>query len=150
MSATWDFFQTMHHPLKTNFHIRKNNYASCVSMIMMLNYMVCCVYAEVVYLMKHPWEISCSLMLSIWFIGISNLLVHVHSWALRLGLWFRLHQFLAAASVYHYIHCYMRRLNKNYILQSSIIGQIGHCIGGNLNIHIWAWSPSPSIQVGRL
>ena len=32
----------------------------------------------------------------------------------------------------------------------GIIGQIGHCMGGNFNIHIWAWSASPSVQVGRL
>ena len=25
----------------------------------------------------------------------------------------------------------------------SIIWQIGYCIGGNFNIHIWAWSASP-------
>ena len=30
------------------------------------------------------------------------------------------------------------------------IGQIGHCIGGNFNIHIWAWSVIPSVQEGRL
>ena len=29
-----------------------------------------------------------------------------------------------------------------------IIWQIGYCIGGNLNIHIWAWSASPYVQVG--
>ena len=30
-----------------------------------------------------------------------------------------------------------------------IIGQIGYCMGGNFNIHIWAWSACPSIQVGE-
>ena len=25
-----------------------------------------------------------------------------------------------------------------------------YCIGGNFNIHIWAWLASPSVQVGRL
>ena len=29
---------------------------------------------------------------------------------------------------------------------TSIIGQIGHCIGGNFYIHIWAWSDSPSVR----
>ena len=28
-------------------------------------------------------------------------------------------------------------------------GQIGHCIGGNFNIQIWAWSADPSVQVRR-
>ena len=40
-------------------------------------------------------------------------------------------------------------INAVYV-NVSIIGQIGHCIGGNFNIHIWAWSVSPSVQVGRL
>ena len=31
----------------------------------------------------------------------------------------------------------------------SIARQMGHCMGGNFNIHIWAWSASPSVQVGR-
>ena len=31
----------------------------------------------------------------------------------------------------------------------SIVRQMGHCMGGNFNIHIWAWSASPSVQVGR-
>ena len=31
-----------------------------------------------------------------------------------------------------------------------IIRQIGHCIGGNLNIHIRAWSASSFVQVGGL
>ena len=31
-----------------------------------------------------------------------------------------------------------------------IIRQIGHCIGGNFNIHTWTWSVSQSVQVGRL
>ena len=31
-----------------------------------------------------------------------------------------------------------------------IARQMGHCMGGNFNIHIWAWSASPSVQVGRL
>ena len=35
-------------------------------------------------------------------------------------------------------------------MQKHIIRQIGHCIGGNFNIHIWAWSASLSAQVGRL
>ena len=30
-----------------------------------------------------------------------------------------------------------------------IVRQMGHCMGGNFNIHIWAWSASPSVQVGR-
>ena len=30
-----------------------------------------------------------------------------------------------------------------------VFGQIGHCIDGNFNIHIWAWSASPSVQVGK-
>ena len=34
--------------------------------------------------------------------------------------------------------------------RTYIIGQIGRCIGGSFNIHIWAWSASPSVQVGRL
>ena len=29
------------------------------------------------------------------------------------------------------------RLKFDYLVE-SIIGQIGHCIGGNFNIHIWA------------
>ena len=29
------------------------------------------------------------------------------------------------------------------------IGQMGYYIGGNFNIHIGAWSASPSVQVGR-
>ena len=29
-------------------------------------------------------------------------------------------------------------------------GQIGDFIGGNFNIHIWAWSASPCVQVGIL
>ena len=33
--------------------------------------------------------------------------------------------------------------------KGGIIGQIGHCIGGNFNTHIWAWSASPSVQVGK-
>ena len=28
--------------------------------------------------------------------------------------------------------------------------QIGYGLGGNFNIHIWAWSASPYVQVGRL
>ena len=35
-------------------------------------------------------------------------------------------------------------------MQKHIIRQIGHCIGGNFNIHNWAWSASLSAQVGRL
>ena len=31
-----------------------------------------------------------------------------------------------------------------------IIRQIGHWMGGNFNIHILAWSASPSVEVGRL
>ena len=33
---------------------------------------------------------------------------------------------------------------------NGIVRQMGHCMGGNFNIHIWAWSASPSVQVGRL
>ena len=51
----------------------------------------------------------------------------------------------------------IQRLNKfseenkrRLFVYNSIIGQIGHCISGNFNIHIWAWSASPSVQVGRL
>ena len=29
-------------------------------------------------------------------------------------------------------------------------GLTGHCIGGNLNIPIWTWSVSLSVQIGRL
>ena len=46
----------------------------------------------------------------------------------------------------------LARKNVIFILlsmKSSIIRQIGHCIGGNFNIHIWAWSDSPSVQIGR-
>ena len=32
----------------------------------------------------------------------------------------------------------------------DIARQMGHRMGGNFNIHIWAWSASPSVQVGRL
>ena len=32
---------------------------------------------------------------------------------------------------------------------ACIVRQMGHCMGGNFNIHIWAWSASPSVQVGR-
>ena len=32
---------------------------------------------------------------------------------------------------------------------AGIARQMGHCMGGNFNIHIWAWSASPSVQVGR-
>ena len=40
------------------------------------------------------------------------------------------------------------QLNK--VIGSSVTGQIGHCKGGNfLNIHICAWSASPSAQVGN-
>ena len=31
-------------------------------------------------------------------------------------------------------------------MSTCIIGQIGHCIGGNFNIHIWAWPASPSVS----
>ena len=34
----------------------------------------------------------------------------------------------------------------NSLKDGYIIGHIDHCIGGNF----WAWSASPSIQVGRL
>ena len=34
--------------------------------------------------------------------------------------------------------------------RSNIARQLGYCMGGNFNIHIWAWSASPSVQVGRL
>ena len=36
------------------------------------------------------------------------------------------------------------------LLKGYIIRHIGHCIGGNFSVHIWAWLASPSIQVGRL
>ena len=42
------------------------------------------------------------------------------------------------------------RQNKTCNGHTRIIGQIGHCTGSNFNIHIWAWSASPSLQVGRL
>ena len=32
-------------------------------------------------------------------------------------------------------------------MSPSIVRQMGHCMGGNFNIHIWAWSASPSVQV---
>ena len=35
------------------------------------------------------------------------------------------------------------------VLLGWIILQIGYCIGGSFNIHSWAWSASPSVQVGR-
>ena len=35
-------------------------------------------------------------------------------------------------------------------LIGSIARQMGHCMGVNFNIHIWAWSASPSVQVGGL
>ena len=38
---------------------------------------------------------------------------------------------------------------ENAIVLSDIIRQIGHCIGGNINIHIWAWTASPSVRIGR-
>ena len=41
-------------------------------------------------------------------------------------------------------------LFEQAFIMTFIIGQIGYCIGGNFNIHIWAWSASPSVQVGRL
>ena len=34
--------------------------------------------------------------------------------------------------------------------QITIARQMGHCMGVNFNIHIWAWSASPSVQVGGL
>ena len=37
-------------------------------------------------------------------------------------------------------------VGKSYMY---IVRQMGHCMGGNFNIHIWAWSASPSVQVGR-
>ena len=37
----------------------------------------------------------------------------------------------------------------SFILNTCIVRQMGHCMGGNFNIHIWAWSASPSVQVGR-
>ena len=36
------------------------------------------------------------------------------------------------------------------ILSKGIIGQIGHCIDGNFNIHIWAWSASPRATIAHL
>ena len=35
------------------------------------------------------------------------------------------------------------------VIFRGIARQMGHCMGGNFNIHIWAWSASPSVQVGR-
>ena len=43
-----------------------------------------------------------------------------------------------------------KSLNDVALVLTGIIQQIGHCIGGNFNIHIWAWSASSSVQVGRL
>ena len=40
-------------------------------------------------------------------------------------------------------------INAVYV-NVSIIVQIGHYMGGTFNIHIWAWSASPPVQVGRL
>ena len=40
------------------------------------------------------------------------------------------------------------RISNNFL--SYIARQMGHCMGGNFNIHIWACSASPSVQVGRL
>ena len=37
-----------------------------------------------------------------------------------------------------------------FLIGSDIIWQIGYCIGGSFNIHIWVWSASPSVQLGRL
>ena len=37
-----------------------------------------------------------------------------------------------------------------YITWACIARQMGHCMGVNFNIHIWAWSASPSVQVGDL
>ena len=42
----------------------------------------------------------------------------------------------------------MVEMSSNSI--GGIIWQIGYCIGDNFNIHIWAWSASPSFQVGRV
>ena len=36
------------------------------------------------------------------------------------------------------------------MLKKFIARQMGHCMGVNFNIHIWAWSASPSVQVGFL
>ena len=36
-----------------------------------------------------------------------------------------------------------------HCLLECIVRQMCHCMGGNFNIHIWAWSASPSVQVGR-
>ena len=35
------------------------------------------------------------------------------------------------------------------LIRPFIVRQMGHCMGGNFNIHIWAWSASPSVQVER-
>ena len=40
--------------------------------------------------------------------------------------------------------------NAKTIFERCIARQMGHCMGGYFNIHIWAWSASPSVQVGRL
>ena len=34
--------------------------------------------------------------------------------------------------------------------QFGILRQISYCIGGSFNMHIWAWSASPSGQVGEI
>ena len=46
-----------------------------------------------------------------------------------------------------------KRLVRSVIIRLNCEGiarQIGHCMGVNFNIHIWAWSASPSVQVGGL
>ena len=43
---------------------------------------------------------------------------------------------------------FRRNRLTNFI--SSIARQMGHCMGVNFIIHIWAWSASPSVQVGGL
>ena len=50
-------------------------------------------------------------------------------------------QFNCFSSINHFL------VNEKF---SCIIGQMGYCIAGQFNIHIWAWSASPSVQVGRL
>ena len=56
-----------------------------------------------------------------------------------------MYMFLTIAAITFHIHIHIY-ISFEVI---RIARQLGYCMGGNFNIHILAWSASPSVQVGR-
>ena len=86
-------------------------------------------------------------LLNMFIISLVNITCTPHTKPVRRGLFpliCTLSQFVVIGRV---TPCHYHTLTTIFTLYK--VRQMGHCMGGNFNIHIWAWSASPSVQVGR-